>query len=538
MYTPSAPVYRATVTYSNTSTGQIIVRIPALTGANSVIELSKIGRSSSNNTWIVPQIGEQIIVTADDANFTNTFWLQTDPYNAGTKEPTGFAERLDSAISFTPATHTFTIAPVDGSYEVWVRGVKYVITDTRSISIPNVSGSYYFYYDTGGVLKYKTSPFDLTWEATIAYLSWRESDGNTVFFADERHGIVMDSQTHEYLHRTHGAQYANGFDIATSTLVGTGTSATHLQISITDGAFFDEDLEVSIVNSAVLTLNNWDQRLFPIAYIPVFYKNTVGWERGLATNFPLLFATTGGLRPVYNSISTPTVPLVEIGANKYGISWIVATNNIAEPIICIMGQEEYSNISGAEDALWDNVTLTGFPGYEFRPLYKVIFQALNAEPAKGAIRELMDLRLIDTGGAVTGIALSSLTNLADVAISAPVANQYLYYNGLEWVNSSNPPQTFNPKSASYILLASDAGKVVNFTNSSPTSVVVTVNGSTDLEIGQRIDLLRYGTGAVSVAGSGVNLYATPGYNLRDRYSAASILCVATDTYVLIGDLAV
>jgi phage baseplate assembly protein gpV len=73
------PVYRATVTYSNSSTGDIKVRIPALSGVLDVVSLSTIGRSAYNGSWVVPVIGEQIVVTADDGNLSNLFWVQTNP---------------------------------------------------------------------------------------------------------------------------------------------------------------------------------------------------------------------------------------------------------------------------------------------------------------------------------------------------------------------------------------------------------------------------------------------------------------------------
>lgn len=73
------PVYRATVTYSNSANGDIKVRIPALSGVVDVVALSTIGRSAYNGSWVVPAIGEQIVVTADDANLTNLFWVQTNP---------------------------------------------------------------------------------------------------------------------------------------------------------------------------------------------------------------------------------------------------------------------------------------------------------------------------------------------------------------------------------------------------------------------------------------------------------------------------
>lgn len=73
------PVYRAIVTSSDSSTGDIAVRIPALSGASSVIEISKIGRTAYNGVWQVPAIGSQIVVTADDHNLTNVFWVQVNP---------------------------------------------------------------------------------------------------------------------------------------------------------------------------------------------------------------------------------------------------------------------------------------------------------------------------------------------------------------------------------------------------------------------------------------------------------------------------
>jgi len=68
-------------------------------------------------------------------------------------------------------------------------------------------------------------------------------------------------------------------------------------------------------------------------------------------------------------------------------------------------------------------------------------------------------------------------------------------------------------------------------------VDITVNGSLDLSAGQRIDLLQLGTGQVTVVASGATVSGTPSLKLRARYSAATLLCTGTDTYVLVGDLA-
>jgi phage baseplate assembly protein gpV len=67
------------VVYSSSSTGEIKVRIPTVTGPDSSVPVSTIGRTAYNGTWTVPQIGEQIVVTADDGNLTNVFWVQVNP---------------------------------------------------------------------------------------------------------------------------------------------------------------------------------------------------------------------------------------------------------------------------------------------------------------------------------------------------------------------------------------------------------------------------------------------------------------------------
>ena len=65
--------------YSSSVTGEIKVRIPTITGPDSSVPVSTIGRKAYNSVWQVPQIGEQIVVTADDGNLTNVFWVQTNP---------------------------------------------------------------------------------------------------------------------------------------------------------------------------------------------------------------------------------------------------------------------------------------------------------------------------------------------------------------------------------------------------------------------------------------------------------------------------
>ena len=46
-----------------------------------------------------------------------------------------------------------------------------------------------------------------------------------------------------------------------------------------------------------------------------------------------------------------------------------------------------------------------------------------------------------------------------------------------------------------------------------------------------------GAGQTTVVATGVTISATPTLKLRAQYSAATLICTASNTYVLAGDLA-
>jgi hypothetical protein len=294
---------------------------------------------------------------------------------AVTHEPMGFEERTDSNISFNDATRTFTISPAASSYNVWVSGTRYTINNTRTVALPNTTGLYYIYYSNTGALSYKTTFYDWPNEAPTAYVYWNSNTGDAPFIADERHGIVLDWQTHEYLHRTRGAAIANGFDATNYIVRGNGSSDTHLQLDIADGTFFDEDLQVDVVSTNTPTANTWEQDLTGPARIPMFYLNGSGaWVIDAPTNFPL----KQGTLPKFNLYNGGVWTTPDIDNNKFGITFIIATNNINYPIIGIIGQDSHANQGDAEAIEFSDLNLTGFPVVEMRPLYKLVYDCKNS----------------------------------------------------------------------------------------------------------------------------------------------------------------
>jgi hypothetical protein len=419
----------------------------------------------------INDIADVVITTPKSGQllqFDGTNWVNAvSPSN----EPIGHEDKTQSTMSFDESTRTFSIAPVGASFTVWCTGVRYVKTTAQTVQIPDTSGLYYIYFNSSGSLAYKTTYFTWETDTPTAYIYWNEVDNKAYFFADERHGITLDWATHEYLHRTRGASIANGFGVSSYIIDGDGSSEDHAKFDLADGTFFDEDLQVDITHSATPTANTWEQVLQGDAEIPVFYRSNNHWKKDQATEFAFKQGTS---RPQYNLYSAPNWSPVDVDNNKFLISWIIATNNLSEPVIAIMGQASYNTIGAAEAAVWETLNLDGFPIVEFRPLHKVVFQGTDSftNSVNAAIRGIYDLRRVSSGGdavastpvsdhgSMTGLADDDHTqylnearhgsldhsgvmgtvvlgDISDISISSPVDGQILIYNGTDWVNQNN-----------------------------------------------------------------------------------------------------
>lgn len=356
--------------------------------------------------------GSEGYVLTTDGSGNLTF--QLNPITAATGEPMGFVARTDSTISFNNSTRTFAIAPVSVSYEVWTKGVKRTITTSTSVTIPNTTGLYYICYQPDGTLIQQTSFFDLQNQTPVAYVYWNATTSSAPFVADERHGVVLDWQTHEYLHRTRGAVIASGFAASNYVVGGNGSLDSHLQLNLDGGTFYDEDLKVQIVHSNTPT-NIWEQDLQGPAKIPMFYINGNGaWTIDAPTDFPV---KQGVDRPQYNLNTAGTWTTEDVGENKYGVTFILATNNIQYPIIGILGQNAKYTLGDAEAISFADLVLTGFPVVEFRPLYKLVYKCATSisNTPSATLSSIWDLRSISSVSSTAYIAsdhgaLSGLTD--------------------------------------------------------------------------------------------------------------------------------
>jgi hypothetical protein len=94
-------------------------------------------------------------------------------------------------------------------------------------------------------------------------------------------------------------------------------------------------------------------------------------------------------------------------------------------------------------------------------------------------------------------------------------------------------QVIETKATNYTLTSADAGKLI--LNSA--AITITVEG---LAVGQQVDFLQNVAGQITfVNGAGMTLNSKDGNLLTvGQYSPAGVKCVATDTYVLVGNLGI
>jgi hypothetical protein len=92
--------------------------------------------------------------------------------------------------------------------------------------------------------------------------------------------------------------------------------------------------------------------------------------------------------------------------------------------------------------------------------------------------------------------------------------------------------TINSKAGNYTIAPIDSGRLIEIAGAG----TVTITDSTSFPVGFSVDVLRSGDGAVSIAGNGFTPNSTPGLNLRAKWSSATLIKRALNSWVVLGDL--
>lgn len=280
-----------------------------------------------------------------------------------TGEPTGFPNRTDSLLSFDASTRTFSLSPVLDFFIVYLRGVEFVFDSPVSVVLSDVTGLHYVYFDVDdGLIKTTTvfSPDLYRKHAIVTIIYYRSTEQSTVYFAEERHGIVMDGATHAHFHTTLGFQIIQGGSLTELQVDEDGSLDSHAQIGIQSSICSDEDITISI-----------PAQIKP-AQIPVYYRigSSSNWFRASPTGFPILLSE--GI-PQHNSVVGGDWVLSDVVDNEYYLVHILACNDVDHPYAALLGGS-YNTKSRARDAaILEFSLLSGLPFAEFKPLATIIY---------------------------------------------------------------------------------------------------------------------------------------------------------------------
>jgi len=288
-----------------------------------------------------------------------------------TNEPTGFLNRDDSVISFDDLTRTFTIQPALTSFQFYIQGTKFEKNSAENLVITTDDGNHYIYYDQTGSLA-STTIFSIDiikQNAFVAIIYWNSEINQHVYFAEERHGITMDGETHSYFHTVLGARYLSGLALQGFTVDGAGSSDSDAQFTSDSGTIRDEDI----------------LHVLPAqTQIPVYYRQGQLWRRKSPDLFPFIYSGTAGYtgasgRIPYNEYTGGAWQLTEIANNAFVLVHFFATNDIDDHVIAIQGTNTYGNVTAARVAAATEISaLVGLPFAEFVAIGSVVLESSDS----------------------------------------------------------------------------------------------------------------------------------------------------------------
>jgi len=291
-------------------------------------------------------------------------------------------------VTYSDATlHACTIQPKEGEdyYEFYIKGVKVRKTEAETIATPDITGTYYFYFNPNGIFSVSLQGnVDVTAFLTSAITGlaiYNKEQGYFYGAVDEQHGKDVPPSIHLDLHLTRGFKWekgsggeAIGFVDALSTFTSIGASR-----------HWDEDIQVSIAELTTL---------------PKMYLKTVdgvtGWAFTTADN-NIGYIADGDTYVSYNKeISNGVWDLVEsTSTTDYIIYLILATNLIDVPKMIVIGQDAYPSRSSARRALSNSlksVELLGLPSAESEWQFAYICKRNGRLEDDGNGNAVVDLR--------------------------------------------------------------------------------------------------------------------------------------------------
>lgn len=158
-----------------------------------------------------------------------------------------------------------------------------------------------------------------------------------------------------------------------------------------------------------------------------------------------------------------------------------------------------------------------------------------------------EIKFVTTASAVNEITVTNAAAGSDPSIAATGGDTNIDLNlvskGTGVVQANGIPLALarvgvnNQTGTTYTLVASDLNKLITLSNASPITLTVP---SAIFSAGDQVYITQLGAGQVTVQGDGTSTVnsADSALKLRTQYSTAGILCTASNTFLLAGDVTV
>lgn len=111
------------------------------------------------------------------------------------------------------------------------------------------------------------------------------------------------------------------------------------------------------------------------------------------------------------------------------------------------------------------------------------------------------------------------------------------YDGTVWYSPMGVE--INPQAGSYTLTLTDRSKLIEMGNASAINLLVPTDASVSFPIGTQIQILQTGDGQVTIGAvtpGTTTVNGTPGLKLRSKWSSATLIKRAANTWIAMGDI--
>jgi hypothetical protein len=153
-----------------------------------------------------------------------------------------------------------------------------------------------------------------------------------------------------------------------------------------------------------------------------------------------------------------------------------------------------------------------------------------------SVNDISGIPMIDANANGT-ISIAGYFGNVGVGLTAPT-EKFQVVGNISATGSVVGNQKINAQTGTtYSLVLSDSGKLVTLNNASGITMTFPTYASVGITTGAVVYFAQLGAGTVGFTGAaGVSVRTTPGLFLRTQYSTASAIKIATDEWLLSGDM--